>query len=113
MKTTYHSNPGISDSSQVGNASSKEEMGFEILVMYPHVGFSSTNWLGETFEVCEYETWSLGLHLLLPDSRAVGRMFWSISLFSTLCILGTVISSVCHKAGRELALCCTRDTLVK
>lgn len=90
MKTTYHSNLGISDSSQVGNASSKEEKCFKIFFMYLHIGFSPTNWLVETFEVCEGETWSLGLHLILPGGRAVGTMFQPISLFSTLCVLGTV-----------------------
>ena len=90
MKTTYHSNLAISDSSQVENAASKEETCFKIFFLYLHVGFSPTNWFVETFEVCEHKTWSLGLHLMLPGGRAVGTMFWPVSLFSTLCVLGTV-----------------------
>lgn len=106
MKTTYHSNLGISDSSQVGNASSKEEKCFKIFFMYPHIGFSPTNWFVETFEVCEGETWSLGLQ----GAELWARCFGPSHSLAPCVFWGQLISSVCHKPGRELAPCCSWDT---
>lgn len=108
MKTTYHSNLGMADSSQVRNVSSKEEMCFRTLFVYPHVSFGPAQRSVETFEVCE--DLFLCLHLILPDGRAGLTMFWSVSLSSTLSFLGTVTNSICHKPGSELAPRCSWDT---
>lgn len=97
MKTTYNCNLGVSDSSQVGNVSSKKKRAFKfIFFMYPHVSFSPINWFVETFEVLFSRPPS-------PTSRqqSCGCNVSVCSLFSTPCISGRVDEQCLTRARRR------------
>lgn len=111
MKTTYHSNLGISDSSQVGNASSKEETCFKIFF------YALTCWLQSYKLVCR-DPWSLWTWDLVswPPSHTSRQQSCGhdvsvcLTLLAPRAFWGQLISSICHKPGRELAPCCSWDT---
>ena len=101
MKATYHSNPGISDSSRVRNVSSKQETCFKMYFIYPHVSFCPINGFVDTFEVCERETWFLLASISYFQTAELWAWCFGLSRSLAPCTFwGQLISSVCCKPGR-------------